>query len=86
MAGIAADVARADGLARAAYTHQAQVCLAVPADLINNADRKVGEREAILSLSVLVGAISMARGVDDPDLSLQILTNAAAALKQRIPN
>jgi len=36
------------------------VCLAVPADLIDNADRKVGEREAILSLSVLVGAISMA--------------------------
>ena len=60
VAGIAADVARADGLARAAYTHQAQVCLAVPADLIDNADRKVGEREAILSLSVLVGAISMA--------------------------
>jgi hypothetical protein len=60
VAGIAADVARADGLARAAYTHQAQVCLAVPADLIDNADRKVGEGEAILSLSVLVGAISMA--------------------------
>ena len=86
MAGIAADVARADGSARAAYTHQAQVCLAVPADLIDNADRKVGEREAILSLSVLVGAISMARAVDDPDLSRQILTNAAAALKQCILN
>jgi hypothetical protein len=27
----------------------------------------------------------MARAVDDPDLSLQILTNAAAALKERIP-
>ncbi len=86
VAGIAADVARADGSARAAYTHQVQVCLAVLADLIDNADRKVGEREAILSLSVLVGAISMARAVDDPDLSQQILTNAAAALKQRIPN
>jgi len=86
VAGIAADVARADDSARATYTHRVQVCLAVLADLIDNADRTVGEREAILSLSVLVGAISMARGVDDPDLSLQILTNAAAALKQRIPN
>jgi hypothetical protein len=34
---------------------------------------------------VLVGAISMARAVDDPDLSEQILTNAAIALKQCIP-
>jgi len=28
----------------------------------------------------------MARAVDDPDLSEQILTIAAAALKDRIPN
>ena len=40
----------------------------------------------ILTLSVLVGAISMARAVDDPDLSQQIRTNAAAALTGRIPN
>jgi hypothetical protein len=63
-----------------------QECLAVLADLIDNADREVGDREAVLTLSVLVGAISMARAVDDPDLSQQILTNAAAALKERIPN
>jgi hypothetical protein len=31
-------------------------------------------------------AISMARAVDDPDLSRQILTNAANALKQCISN
>jgi hypothetical protein len=37
---------------------------------------------ALLTLSVLVGAISMARAVDDPDLSEQIMTSAAAALKQ----
>jgi hypothetical protein len=48
--------------------------------------RCVGEREAVLTLSVLVGAISMARAVDDPELSRQILTNAAAALKQCILN
>jgi hypothetical protein len=63
-----------------------QECLAVLVDLIDNPDRQVAEREAVLTLSVLVGAISMARAVDDPDLSLQILTNAAAALKERIPN
>lgn len=55
------------------------------ADLNDNAGRKVGEREAVFTLSVLVGAIPMARAVDDPDLSRQILTAAAAALKERVP-
>jgi hypothetical protein len=63
-----------------------QECLAVLADLIDNPDRQAGEREAVLTLSVLVGAISMARAVDDPDLARHILANAAAALKQRILN
>jgi hypothetical protein len=61
-------------------------CLGVLADLIDNPDRQVEEREAVLTLSVLVGAISMARAVDDPNLSQYILANAAAALKERIPN
>jgi hypothetical protein len=34
----------------------------------------------------MVFRLSMARAVDDPDLSQQILTNAAAALKERISN
>ncbi len=54
------------------------------AKLIDNPDRPAGEREAVLMLSVLVGAISMARAVDEPALSQQILTNAARALKERI--
>ncbi|HYV32197.1 MAG TPA: hypothetical protein VEO53_13970 [Candidatus Binatia bacterium] len=49
-------------------------------------DREVGDREAVLTLSVVVGAISMARAVDDPEPCQQILTNAAAVLKERIPN
>ncbi len=86
VAGVAADAARAGGPARAAYTRQVKECLAVLADLIDNPDRQVEEREAALTLSVLVGAISMARAVDDSDLSEQILTNAALALKECIPN
>jgi TetR/AcrR family transcriptional regulator, transcriptional repressor for nem operon len=84
VAGVTADVARAGGPARTVSTRQVQECLAVLADLIDNPDRQVGEREAVLTLSVLVGAISMARAVDDPDLSQKILTNAAAALKERV--
>src|SRR5260370_465656 len=86
VAGVAADAARAGGPARAAYTRQVKECLAVLADLIDNPDRQVEEREAALTLSVLVGAISMARAVDDSDLSEQILTNAALALKECIPH
>ena len=86
VAGVAADAARADGPERDSYTRQVKECLAVIADLTGNPDRQAGEREAVLTLSALVGAISMARAVDDPELSEKILTNAAAALKERIPN
>ncbi len=86
VAGVAADVARAGGPARASYTRQVQECLAVLAGLTGNPDRQAAEREAVLTLSALVGAISMARAVDDPDLSQQLLASAAAALKERIPD
>ena len=56
------------------------------ADLIDNPDRRVGGRDAVLTLSVLVGAISIARAVDDPDLSQQILTKAQPHLKECIPS
>ena len=49
-------------------------------------DRQTGEPEAVLTLSALVGAISIARALDDPELSEQILADAAAALKQYILN
>jgi TetR/AcrR family transcriptional repressor of nem operon len=86
VAGVAVDVARAGGAPRATYARQVQVCLAVLADLIDNPDREVAYREAVLTLSALVGAISMARAVNDPGLSKQILTDARAALKERVLN
>jgi TetR/AcrR family transcriptional repressor of nem operon len=48
-------------------------------------DGEVARREAVLTLSALVGAISLARAIDDPDLSQAVLTDAAAALKERAP-
>jgi hypothetical protein len=81
VAGVAADVARAGG--SASCSRQVTKCLAVIADLTDNPNRKAAQREAILTLSVLVGAISIARAVDDSDLSDQRLANAAAALNQR---
>jgi len=86
VAGIAADTARASGPARASYTRQVQECLTVIADLTGNSDRQAAECEAVLTLSALVGAISIARATDDPDLARHIMASAAAALKQHILN
>jgi TetR/AcrR family transcriptional repressor of nem operon len=83
VAAMAADVARTDGPARAAYGHQVEQCLSVLADLVDEPDLKVAEREAVLLLSALVGAISIVRAVDDQTLSNQILRDAATALKER---
>ena len=90
VAGVAADAARAAWPERVSYTRQVKECLAVltgltgHADLTSHADRQAAEREAVLTLSALVGAICVARAVDDPDLSGQILASTAAALKQRV--
>jgi TetR/AcrR family transcriptional regulator, transcriptional repressor for nem operon len=86
VAGVTPDAARGGGPARASYTRQVKECLTVLADLIDNPDRPTGEREAVLTLSVLVGAISVARAVGDSYLSEQIMTHAATALKDRILN
>ena len=84
VAGVAADAARAAGPERGSYTRQVKECLAVLTGLTGHADHQAAEREAFLTLSALVGAICVARAVDDPDLSGQILASVAAALKQRV--
>jgi TetR/AcrR family transcriptional repressor of nem operon len=71
--------------ARASYTRQVREVLSVLADLIDEPDQKIADREAAFVMSALVGAISIARAVDDPDLSRQILTNVRASLKEHIP-
>jgi TetR/AcrR family transcriptional repressor of nem operon len=86
VAGVAADVARDDGPARHSYTLQVREVLAVLAGLTGKPDRQAAEREAILTMSALVGAISIARAVDDPGLSGQLLAEVAAALKEHAPN
>ena len=83
VAGVAADMARDDGPARHSYTRQVKECLAVLTGLVNDPDHRTGDREATLTLSALVGAISIARAVDDPDFSEQLLADVAAALKER---
>lgn len=85
VAGMAADVARNGGSGRAAYTDQVEQCLSVLAELVEDPDPESADCKAALLLSTLVGAISIARAVDDPDLSAQILTRVATALKEHNP-
>jgi TetR/AcrR family transcriptional repressor of nem operon len=77
----AGDVARTGGAACTAYARQVQEYLTVLEALIDKSGSAAARRKAVLTLSVLVGAVSMARAVDDPALSDQILADAAAALR-----
>jgi TetR/AcrR family transcriptional repressor of nem operon len=77
----AEDVARIGGAASTAYTHQVREYLTVLEGLLGKSGSADARQEAVLTLSVLVGAVSMARAVDDPALSDQILADAAAALR-----
>jgi TetR/AcrR family transcriptional repressor of nem operon len=81
---LAADVARSNPRARAAYTSQVGIYIEMLVRLLplGPADRR--RTTAITALSTLVGAVSMARAVDDEALSREILASAAAELKAQL--
>ena len=81
---LAGDVARSNPRARGAYTDQVGVYIDMLVRLLPPA---IGDRRramAITALSTLVGAVSMARAVDDEALSREILASAAAELKAQL--
>ena len=79
---LAGDVARAGQRARRAYTRQVETYLGLLAGLIAGDKRTATRKKAIAALSTLVGAVSMARAVNDEKLSNEILRSAADALKR----
>jgi TetR/AcrR family transcriptional regulator, transcriptional repressor for nem operon len=81
VAALAQDVSRADARTRAAYGRQVDRYLEVLADLAASHDSAAHRRQACLVLSALVGAVTMARAVGDPELSREILAETASALK-----
>ena len=81
---LAGDVARSNTRARAAYTNQVGIYIEM---LVRLLPPGAGERRratAIMALSTLVGAVSMARAVNDEALSQEILASAASELKARL--
>jgi len=78
---LAADVARGDDRSRSAYVRQIAVYLDLLARLVAGETSGAKRAKAITALSTLVGALSMARAVNDETLSREILKSAADELK-----
>jgi TetR/AcrR family transcriptional repressor of nem operon len=78
---LAADVARANQKARSAYTRQVDAYLELLTTLISGNTPRARRRKALAALSTLVGAVSMARAVNDDKLSREILKSVADELK-----
>jgi TetR/AcrR family transcriptional repressor of nem operon len=83
VAALPADVSRSGSRARQAYSRQVRRYIDRLVGLIRQADPDTKRDEAILTLAALVGAVAMARAVDDPELSDEILTRTANALHCR---
>jgi TetR/AcrR family transcriptional regulator, transcriptional repressor for nem operon len=78
---LASDTARSNDRARTAYTGQVDKYLALLLKLIAAQGHEATRANALAALSTLVGAVSMARAVNDEALSREILASAAEALK-----
>jgi TetR/AcrR family transcriptional regulator, transcriptional repressor for nem operon len=73
------EVARGDARVRAAYTDQVRRYLAYLEELLGGAGPET-RRRATVMLSTLVGALFVARAVDDPELSDEIIDGVRATL------
>lgn len=80
---LAGDVARSNERARTAYTRQVDLYLGLIMKLIEG-EKKTKRAKAVAALATLVGAVSMARAVNDAKLSREILKSAADELKSRL--
>jgi TetR/AcrR family transcriptional repressor of nem operon len=81
---LAADVARSNPRARTAYTRQVGIYIDMLIGLLPPGPDDQRRATAITALSTLVGAVSMARAVDDEALSREILASAASELKAQL--
>jgi TetR/AcrR family transcriptional regulator, transcriptional repressor for nem operon len=84
VAALAGDAARAGEGARRAYTGQVDRYLDLLTPLLATDDPERDRDEAMLMLAALVGATALARAVDDPDLSDELLAGTRRALRRRV--
>ena len=81
---LAGDVARGGDRARSAYTRQVGAYLELLTRLITADTEGTRRARAITALATLVGAVSLARAVNDEKLSREILKSAADELKAHL--
>ena len=81
---LANDVARSSDRTRSVYTAQVEHYVALLARLIEHLPQKRRRAAALSALATLVGAVAMARAVNDDKLSRAILLAAADELKSRM--
>lgn len=84
VATMANDVSRSKARSRSAYTRQVNIYLDLLVSLIAIEKRKSRRAKAIAALATLVGAVSMARAVNDDKLSRELLRAAADELKKQL--
>jgi TetR/AcrR family transcriptional repressor of nem operon len=82
VAALPTDIARTEPRARAAYSHQVRTYI----DLLTKLTPAGDADEAHLILAALVGALVLARAVDDRALSDEILDRSARALRRHVHN
>jgi TetR/AcrR family transcriptional repressor of nem operon len=73
LASMGSELARADGLTRAAAARGFDGLVDTPARRSRRRQRAVARSEAVFALSAMIGAVTMARVVQDPDASAAIL-------------
>ena len=84
VASMANEVSRGSARCRTSYTKQVRIYLELLVRLIASDKRKSRRAKAIAALSTLVGAVSMARAVNDENLSRELLKAAADELKAQL--
>lgn len=81
VASLSSEAWRGGKRVRQAYTRQVKLYLSLLERVLDGRRRQVARRDSVLALSALVGAVAMARSVDDDQLSLDLLNGTAEALK-----
>lgn len=77
---LSGEVARADDVTRAAYEQTLRAVIAAATQGMPAATSRERRRDAIVMLALLSGAVSLARAVRDPELSLEIASAVRHAL------
>lgn len=81
---LAGDVSRCNDRTRSAYTQQVDTYLKLLTQLVASDQQPSRRVKAIAALSALVGAVSLARAVNDEKLSQEILKSVADELKAQL--